>query len=479
MNIQRFTAATSREALSKARMAFGDSTLILSNRPTENGVEVVATAEETLAALDTSAKRPSLAKLSVPNTSGAVGTSAVEDDANLLAMSTLSFQDYVRERMLRKRHESSSSAATDNSQPVVPVASTKSGLIRIKPDTAPARAQAASNPPATKPPATKSPAPEALVSPKLIVNELQAMKAMMEERFNTLAWLGQARQNPIQSNLMLRLIRAGYTPALSRAILEKLPAELNPAGAMRWLLDVLKRNLKTQARGLTLPQEGGVFALLGTTGVGKTTTAAKLASLCVEAFGPSSVGLITLDTQRIGAHEQLRVHGKMLGVVAHLAHDRSALQDLLNLLSSKRMVVIDTAGMAPHDPRKQEVMELIDLPAVQRVLVLNAGAQGETLDETVNALKTSVCQSLILSKTDEAAKLGPAIDVAIRHQLVLRGVTNGQRVPEDWEAANPEHLIRQSLRTSSNAMYETKANDLSFYFSEPLSSNDPLDALCD
>ena len=248
----------------------------------------------------------------------------------------------------------------------------------------------------------------------------------MEDRFNTLAWLGNARQNPIQANLMVKLIRAGYSPNLSRSILERMPEEMNAAESVQWIVSVLERNLRTDADGPLLQEEGGVFALIGATGVGKTTTTAKLAGLCARTHGPGSVGLITLDTYRVGAHEQLRGFGKMLGVVAHLAHDRVALQDLLGLLSNKKMVLIDTTGLAPRDPRKRELLELLDLPNVKRLLVLNAGSHGDTLDDAISAFKTPGAQHTIFSTTDEAVKLGPAIDAAIRNQLILRGVTTGQ-----------------------------------------------------
>jgi flagellar biosynthesis protein FlhF len=299
------------------------------------------------------------------------------------------------------------------------------------------------------------------------VDELHAMKELMEDRFNTLAWLGNARQNPIQANLMVKLIRAGYSPNLSRSILERMPEEMNAAESVQWIMDVLERNLRTDADGPLIQEEGGVFALIGATGVGKTTTTAKLAGLCARTHGPGSVGLITLDTYRVGAHEQLRAFGKMLGVVAHLAHDRVALQDLLGLLSNKKMVLIDTTGLAPRDPRKRELLELLDLPNVKRLLVLNAGSHGDTLDEAVSAFKTTGVQHAIFSKTDEAVKLGPAIDAAIRNQLVLRGITTGQRVPEDWESANAAKLVRMSMRTAGISAYDPKVSDLGFYFGQP------------
>ena len=477
MNIKRFHAATSREALAKARMAFGDGTLILSNRPTPTGVEVVATAEDTLSALDQAheaaqaaaapraqpaAPRPAARPAARP---APVETTPVEEDATQLAMSTLSFQDYVRERMLRRRHEATNGHGDE----------TQGGAPLFEPRPAPAAApapaaRATHAAPFTAPPArTRAAAPAPVAAQpasKGIVDELQAMKEMIEERFNTLAWLGQAKQDPIQSNLMLKLIRSGYSPALARAVLERLPEDIGAAESVRWLMEVLERNLKTDARTPSLFEQGGIYALVGATGVGKTTTAAKLAAHCVRVHGPNSVGLITLDTYRVAAHEQLRAYGRMLGVVAHLAHDRAALQDLLGLLSSKKMVLIDTTGIAPRDPRKRDMLDVLDLPKVNRLLVLNAGGHGDTLDDVLTSFKTSGVQQAILSKVDEAVKLGPSLDAIIRHQLVLRGVCNGQRVPEDWEAADANKLIRTSMRSSAKSAFDPKAADLSFFFSQ-------------
>jgi flagellar biosynthesis protein FlhF len=468
MNIQRFTALTSREALAKARLAFGEGTLILSNRPTEHGVEVVATGEDTLSALDqdpgtllapTAAARPAASAAPQPVYSDVA--SKVEEDAEQLAMSTLSFQDYVRERMARRRQENG----------------TEKNLIRVpmdeadkpRPPATPAR-PAATAAPAPKPASTPAARSATTAVPSAIERELSAMKALIEDRFNTLNWLGQARQNPVQSGLMLKLIRAGYSPTLARTILERMPESDDAARSMQWVQDVLERNLHTDAGQPALHVQGGVFALIGATGVGKTTTAAKLAGQCARMHGAASVGLITLDAYRVGAQEQLRAYGKMLGVVAHLAHDRDALRDLLGLLSNKKMVLIDTTGVAPRDPRRRELMEMLDLPDVQRLLVLNAGGHGDTLEDTVAQFKSAKGQQAILSKIDEAVKLGPALDTAIRHQLVLRGVTNGQRVPEDWEDANARELVRASLRAAGNSVYDPKMADLGFIFSHSSSS---------
>ena len=461
MNIQRFHAATSREALAKARAVFGEGTLILSNRPTPNGVEVVATAEDTLSSLD----RPSVAPAPASAATIAMAQVPVEEDTEQLAMSTLSFQDYVRERMLRRRHESSPDLRDEIfPQKILVPASVQAASPAVL--AAPQRAKPAVHAvPFAPPVAQPNVAPAAAtLNSKSIVDELQAMKDMIEERFNTMAWLGKTKQDPIQSNLMLKLIRAGYSPDLARAVMEHMPEAATPAEAVHWLMAVLEQNLRTDAGSKPIFEQGGVFALVGATGVGKTTTAAKLAAHCARVHGPNSVGLITLDTYRVAAHEQLRVFGRMLGVVAHLAHDRAALQDLLGLLGNKRMVLIDTTGIAPKDPRKRDMMDVLDLPGVNRLLVLNAGSHGDTMDEVLTSFKTRGVQQAILSKIDEAAKLGPALDAIIRHQQVLRGVCNGQRVPEDWEPADAKKLVRNSMRSTTKSAFDPKAADLNFFF---------------
>lgn len=483
MNIQRFHAPTAREALAKARMTFGDGTLILSNRPVDGGVEVVATAEDSLPPAQPAPRLQPLVEsrrgrlqeraddlaaspVRSEQVHAGLARSSVAKDTEKLAMSTLSFQDYVRERMLRRRQEAlHGSAAPAPSEPVERVsaparrsAPVHAGADRVPPPTRRDASAAAVAAPA--------PALAAGVGQQHLMQELQAMKELIEDRFNTLAWLGQARQNPVQSSLMLKLIRAGYSPALARAVLERLPENLPAPNALHWLMEVLERNLKTDALSPPLHEEGGIYALVGATGVGKTTTAAKLAAMCARVHGPGSVGLITLDTYRVGAHEQLRSYGRMLGVVAHLAHDLAALQDLLGLLSSKKMVLIDTTGVAPRDPRRQEMLQLLDLPDIKRLLVLNACNHGDTFDDVLTGFKIASVQQAVLSKTDEAVKLGPAIDALIRHQVLLRGVTSGQRVPEDWEAADARKLVAASMRSTVKSAFDPKEIELNYFFTQ-------------
>lgn len=494
MNVQRFLAATSREAMAKVRNVFGDSAVILSSRSTDAGFEVVATAEENLdqmalGSVQPRSSEPNASSISAPRRSLQErarlerpvmrnSQASVEQDTETLAMSTLSFQDYVRERMLRKRREVLAGDKAPTAAQALPAAPARYTDAVNSPQRhaqhAPELVRQAAAPQRALAETTPSQGQTGSVETRL-TGELNALKDLIEERFNTLSWLGNSRQNPIQSNLMLKLLRAGYSAAMARAVLERMPPELNVADAFKWTQDVLVRNLKTADAASSLCDEGGVYALIGATGVGKTTTAAKLAAQCVKAYGANSVGLITLDTYRVAGYEQLRSYGRMLGVVAHLAHDRAALQDLLALLSNKRMVIIDTAGLGQHDPRIENMLELLGSNKIKKLLVLNAGSHGDTLDDVINAYKGADLYGVVLSKLDEAPKLGPALDALIRHQMLLRGVSTGQRVPEDWQRPDPASLVRQSMGTSSKSAYDPQASELGLFFSQPVASPVTLD----
>ena len=492
MNAQRFVAPNSREAMALARAAFGEQAVILSTRSTADGFEVVATSEEALsaqaaqvapglqaAASEPRPTRPARAPLQqraaaqLPPVSP---DSSVAQDTETLAMSTLSFQEYVRERMLRKRQAALEGRLAEPVQPArrepaagspQPPAAPRGADVTLSFGVAAPQAAAAKPAPAraANAPAAAAPAAPSPVAAQLNA-QLEGLRQMVEERFQTLAWLGQSRLNPIQSTLMHKFIRAGFSPTVARAVLERLPAQLDAAGAWRWVLDVLAHNLRVAREPGLLCDEGGVFALLGPTGVGKTTTVAKLAAQCVKAYGAGSVGLITLDTYRVAGYDQLRAFGRMLGVVAHQAHDQAALQDLLELLAGKRMVIIDTPGLGQRDPRLQDMLALLQTPAVKKLLVLDAGCHGDTLDDVVQIYKGLGLHGAVLSKVDEAAKLAPALDVLIRHQLTLRGLSTGQRVPEDWQRPDAAALVRLSMGGNGKSPFEPQRDELPYFFAD-------------
>jgi flagellar biosynthesis protein FlhF len=296
-----------------------------------------------------------------------------------------------------------------------------------------------------------------------MLNELRSMRGLMEQRFDAMAYVDQLQRNPAQAALTQRLLDCGFSPALVRKLCQGLPQDA--AEPLAWAAGVLQRNLRGAEAEVPLEDEGGVYALIGSTGVGKTTTTAKLAAACATRHGPGQLGLVTLDAYRVGAHEQLRAYGRILGVPVHTAHDRASLEDLLALLGGKKMVIIDTAGMAQRDERTRELLEMLVHPSIRRLLVVNAASQGETIDDVMLAWGAAQCRGVILSKLDEAVKLAPALDALIRHRQRVVGVANGQRVPEDWHRLSAHALVQRALRAGGAAAYRMQADDVTLVFS--------------
>jgi flagellar biosynthesis protein FlhF len=269
------------------------------------------------------------------------------------------------------------------------------------------------------------------------------------------------QRRPRQAQLTQKLLDHGFSPVLTRKLAEGLPDDCDE---IAWAAGVLERNLPSGEAEAPLEDSGGVFALVGATGVGKTTSTAKLAAAFAARHGAANLGLITLDAYRVAAHEQLRAYGRILGVPVHTAHDRASLDDLLELLAGKKMVLIDTAGMAQRDGRTRELLDMLSHRSVNRLLVVNAAAQGETIDDVLQAYRASSCRGVILSKVDEAVKLAPALDAMIRHKLKVLAVANGQRVPEDWHRLSAQALVQQALRSAPAAAWRMDAGDVKLVF---------------
>ena len=465
MNVKRFSARTSRDALNLVRQAFGADAVVLSTRPCAEGVEVMAMAPDSVPQIERFASEPAM-----PPASTAAETT-VEQDVAQLSMSTLSFQDYVRERMLRRRRaeqqaeaqqqadaaQAEARAAELQARPVPQAAS----LLRVRAQQAAGDAVPAMAPPVLREAVAEPVAAAAPAEVRDVLAELRVMKGLIEDRFGALAFMEKLQRQPRQAQLTQRLLDQGFSPALTRKLADGLPADCDEAA---WAASVLERNLLSGEGELPLEDTGGVFALVGATGVGKTTSTAKLAAAFATRHGASNLGLITLDAYRVAAHEQLRAYGRILGVPVHTAHDRASLDDLLELLAGKKMVLIDTAGMAQRDTRTRELLDMLSHRSVNRLLVVNAAAQGETIEDVLHAYRANTCRGVILSKVDEAVKLGPALDAMIRHKLKVLGVANGQRVPEDWHRLSAHALVQQALRSAPAPAWRMDAGDVNLVF---------------
>ncbi len=306
--------------------------------------------------------------------------------------------------------------------------------------------------------AIRNPQSEPAPSDPRLVAELQAMRTLLQEQLASLsssvAAADAQRRSPLQVKLMTRLLTAGFSPELARRVASNAPADRDGEQAEAWLQDVLALNLKCVAEADGIVERGGVYALVGPTGVGKTTTVAKLAARYAVRYGASTLGLITLDAYRIGAHEQLRTYGRILGTPVHLAQDGATLRELLASMQGKRLVLIDTCGVSQRDERLAEMLNALAAAAtparpVARVLLLNSASHAETIDDVARAWRAHEAAGAILTKLDEAARIGGALDALLRYKLALFGLTNGQRVPEDWHLADGRLLAHLSLKPAA------------------------------
>jgi flagellar biosynthesis protein FlhF len=256
-----------------------------------------------------------------------------------------------------------------------------------------------------------------------------------------------SRETPTRALALSEVLDAGFSGQLARALCHELPSTFSLEEARKWLAGSLSRRLRTLGSDNDIIERGGVFALVGPTGVGKTTTTAKLAARCVVRYGADKLALLTTDGYRIGAHEQLRIYGRILGVPVHVVRDGEDLRQTLVELRDKHMVLIDTVGMSQRDRMVAEQAAMLTRAGeVNRLLLLNATSRGDTLDDVVRAYSGEDLAGCILTKMDEAASLAPALDVAVRHGLLLCYVANGQRVPEDLHLPNRSYLLHRAFK---------------------------------
>ncbi len=400
MNVKKFTAATSREALRKVRDALGPDAVILSNRPVDGIVEILALASDDVASVSAPAHESEMAQprpqLSMPpegygNRRLASAPLAAEPfDMSLMASQMSSMMQQAL------AHAKDSAAAE------------MSGMM----------------------------------------NEIRAMRGEMQTQLAEMSWSSTQQREPQKTMVLREMLAAGFSASLSRYLVEKLPSGKDEAQSLAWIKTVLSRNLQTISNEDEILEKGGVFALVGPTGVGKTTSTAKLAARCVMRHGPEKLALITTDAYRIGGHEQLRIYGKILGVMVHSVKDESDLRIALKELRNKHTVLIDTVGVSQRDQNVAEQVAMLSETGadVKRLLCLNATSTNETLNEVVRAYQGSGLAGCIMTKLDEAASIGNVLDVVIRQKLNMFYVSNGQRVPEDLHLADRAMLVDRAFR---------------------------------
>ena len=476
MNVKRYFAQTAREALRALKAELGADAIVLSNRAVDGGVEILALPPDAVGALQSATCPATPTPAPVAERPASAALPDINDDFHV----SLSAQASAPSRPGAAPRPTAAKPTSQVIRPFNPPRmETPDYLIRTR-DRAPtfdedlgderlalSAAMPSRNtrgaPPAPSRPEFVAPGPretrEERDDPRIrdlqeantkLMGELAGIRELIERQLSGFAWGETRRKAPARADTIGELLEAGFSGVLARRLADVVGDGATAEEARAAVKAALARELRSMSSDADIIDRGGVYALVGPTGVGKTTTTAKLAARCVVRHGADKLALITTDGYRIGAQEQLRIYGRILGVPVFSVRDGADLRQTLAELRNKHMVLIDTMGMSQRDRMvAEQAAMLTGAGNVRRLLLLNATCRGDTLADVVRAYRGPDLAGCILTKIDEAASLAPAIDVAVTNALDVYYVANGQRVPEDLHLPNRAYLLHRALRTQA------------------------------
>ncbi len=270
---------------------------------------------------------------------------------------------------------------------------------------------------------------------------------MLETGLAGMTWSDRRLREPLQARVLEELSAMDIAPDVAMALAALTPRRTALDNPSHIPLALLVKHLPVVADLSAL--SSGIMAVVGPTGAGKTTTIAKLAARWCLQHGSQDLALVSTDGYRIGARDQLMTYARILGAPMHAANSGADLARVLDRLRSKKLILIDTAGMGPRDVRLTEQLAALKLGAARARVLLALPAQGEghALEEIVQAFAPLAPAACVLTKVDEAASLGAVISTTLRHRLKIAYVCDGQRVPEDLHGAHQRRvwLVRAAL----------------------------------
>lgn len=284
-------------------------------------------------------------------------------------------------------------------------------------------------------------------------DEIAQLKNLLSQQLATSQMGGTAHSKPpVQCKLEL----LGVSEKLSSHLLSSMDVQVSPDKAWKSALSKLSESIPVL--GEDFIERGGMIAFVGPTGVGKTTTIGKLAARYVLKYGSSSLALVTTDTFRIAAHEQLRTFGRILDVPVRVVDATNSLDDVLHSLRNKRLVLIDTAGLNAQEPHSEAQLEMLEGVSLRlkKLLVVSCSSQRRVVEQAYNAYKRLGLNGCVLSKMDESGSLGEAISLIVEKGLPVTYVTDGQRIPDDIDVAKKSELVSRAVITAQRAIEAEK-----------------------
>ncbi len=398
MKIKRYIGKDMREVLRRVRQEQGPDAVILSTHRVEEGIELIAAID-----YDEALMRQA-APAAAPGPRTARQPAAAADD----------------------RPQASRSRASEAAPPAAPLARELADRMPAV-DSGARRAAAAT---------TATGAAELAD----VQAELRSLRGLLETQLSGILWKRSAKRAPLRAQILRNLALVGVAPDVARGIADGLEPVENVRQLWRDPLARLAQAVPVLADGLL--EEGGSAALVGPTGVGKTTTIAKLAAAWAMRHGAAGIALVCADAYRIGAREHLEAFAKVIGVPVHCAADTGELDRVLDRVRSKRLVLIDTEGVSQRDLglSSRLASHLADTGRARLYLTLPATSQEAGLDETVRQFRQLPLTGAVITKIDEAAQLGCVLGTLIRHELPAAWLSDGQRIPDDLYPADCKKL---------------------------------------
>ena len=470
MKLKRFTAPDIKQAMTKVRAELGGDAVILSNRKTDDGIEIIAATDYDDAVLDSPQDIITSSKVA-PKAPPRKNTQRVSKSKNssrssdpLSAENTRNLAEHLANTLETKKPSTPASRwkealddeyedDTDELEELLNLDEEKeigigSNQTQVSSEwinkfSSNNEVERRKPKPKSEPPKTK---PDDMEN---VWNELSNLRGLLETQLSSLAW----------SDVSKRL-----TPEMSYELLEKVNDKDGFESCWRKSLAMFAKRMPTTEDDMI--KKGGVFALVGPTGVGKTTTIAKMAARYALTHGTNNIALVTTDSYRIGAQEQLRTYGRILGTPVKIANNATELRQVLKSLYDKDLVLIDTAGTSQRDLRLTEQFSMLSEGSslIKTYLVLSASSQQQVLAETVEAYKKVHLDGCVLTKLDESITLGGALSTIVQNKLPLAYVSDGQRVPEDLHMAKAVELVKRSVTMMNDSQVKLDDNVLELAF---------------
>lgn len=419
MNIKRFVSPDMREALNAIRANLGPDAVMLSSRKVREGVEVIAAIDYDDSLLSPAGGPPQTGADAEPQAFGEdvaladVGVAEADEDEGRAV-------EYAR----------IAAAVARSAEPLRPE----------RPEQPDHSAQ--------------------------VADELKDLRRLLEMQLASLAWNDMNRRHPVRTRVLRQFAKLGVDTKLARHFADRLAADGGSRDAWRLPIRAFAESLPLANKELT--ELGGIFAVVGPTGVGKTTAIAKMAARFILRHSVHELGLVSTDSYRIGAREQLLTFARILGAPMHVAQNARELRQVLDGLRSKKLVLIDTAGMSQRDVRlaKQFATLRVQGHKVNGVLALSAAADRGTLAETMGAFASARPRALVVTKIDEATSLGPVLSRALEARLPIAYLSDGQRVPEDLHVAGRKRvwLMQTALKLARDHALDPSEDDLAEQF---------------